>query len=146
MGHRPHRPEQDDTGARSGSGFALAGIKLVIGDRRLLAIAGLIWLVGFYVAAEALAVPYVAEIDAPYNAVGVLMSSMVIGTAIGALLVAKLNADWRRRLTVPLAAAAGVPLMVPPRRRCGHVCTVDARRGLPRLRRARPGAVRPVRP
>jgi len=107
----PHLPEQDATGARRGSGFALAGIRLVVGDRHLLALAGLIWLVGFFVVSEALAVPYVAEIGAGDNAVGVLMSSVVIGTAIGALLVAKLNADWRRRLTVPLAVAVGVPLM-----------------------------------
>lgn len=108
----PHRPEQDGVGPPRGSGFALAGIKLVVGDRRLFALGGLVWLVGCYVVAEALAAPYAAEIGAGDEAVGLLMASVVTGTAIGSLLVAKLNADWRRRLTVPLAVAAGVPLII----------------------------------
>lgn len=107
----PHLPEHDGIGPKRGSGFALAGIRLVVGDRRLFAIAGLVWLVGCFVVAEALAAPYAAEIGAGDEAVGVLMASVVIGTAIGALLVARLNSDWRRRLTVPLAVAVGVPLM-----------------------------------
>jgi predicted MFS family arabinose efflux permease len=110
-GVSPHLPEQDGTSARRGSGFALAGIKLVVGNRQLFALGGLVWMVGFYVVAEALAVPYVAEIGAGDESVGILMASVVIGTAIGALLVAKLSTDWRRRLTVPLAVAVGVPLM-----------------------------------
>lgn len=107
----PHLPEDDGIGPKRGSGFALAGIRLVVGDRRLFAIAGLVWLVGCFVVAEALAAPYAAEIGAGDEAVGVLMASVVVGTAIGALLVARLNSDWRRRLTVPLAVAVGVPLM-----------------------------------
>jgi predicted MFS family arabinose efflux permease len=67
-----------------------------------------VWLVGFYVTAEALAAPYVAEIGAGEEAVGVLMASVVIGAAVGSLLVARLNSDWRRRLVVPLAVAVGV--------------------------------------
>jgi predicted MFS family arabinose efflux permease len=107
----PHLPEHDGTGPERGSGFALAGIKLVVGDRRLFATAGLVWLVGCYVVAEALAAPYAAEIGAGDEAVGVLMASVVVGTAIGALLVARLDTEWRRRLTVPLAVAVGIPLM-----------------------------------
>lgn len=112
FGVGPHLPEHEDASSKRGSGFALAGIRLVVGDRRLFATAGLVWLVGFYVTAEALAAPYVAEIGADKEAVGVLMASVVIGTAIGALLVAKLNSDWRRRLVVPLAVAAGVVFSV----------------------------------
>jgi len=108
FGVGPHIPEHDDPSAKRGSGFALAGIKLVVGDRRLFATAGLVWLVGFYVVAEALAAPYVAEIGAGEEAVGLLMACVVVGTAIGALLVARLNGEWRRRLVVPLAVAAGV--------------------------------------
>lgn len=110
FGIGPHVPEHDDPSSRRGSGFALAGIRLVVGDKRLLAIAGLVWLVGFYVVAEALAAPYAAEIGAGRESVGLLMSSIVIGTAIGALLVARLGTEWRRRLTVPLAVAAGLAL------------------------------------
>ncbi|KPC75225.1 hypothetical protein ADL26_08245, partial [Thermoactinomyces vulgaris] len=57
----PHLPEHDGTGPKRGSGFALAGIKLVVGDRRLFATAGLVWLVGCYVVAEALAAHYRAR-------------------------------------------------------------------------------------
>ncbi|RRS01277.1 MFS transporter [Glycomyces terrestris] len=106
----PHLPERDGAGPARGSGFALAGIRLVVGDRRLLAVAGLVWLVGCYVVAEALAAPYAAQIGAGGEAAGVLMASVVVGTAIGSLLVAKLDGAWRRRLVVPLAVAAGVPL------------------------------------
>jgi predicted MFS family arabinose efflux permease len=110
-GVSPHLPEQDGTSSKRGSGFALAGIRLVVGNRHLFAIAGLVWMVGCFVVAEALAAPYAAEIGAGEEAVGILMASVVVGTAVGALLVARLNSDWRRRLTVPLAVAVGVPLM-----------------------------------
>lgn len=106
-----HLPDGSSVGPSRGSGFALAGIKLVVGDRRLLALAGLVWLVGCFVVAEALAAPYVAEIDAGEEAIGLLMAAVVIGAAVGSLLVARLSSEWRRRLTVPLAVAVGVPLM-----------------------------------
>ncbi|SDK90704.1 Predicted arabinose efflux permease, MFS family [Glycomyces sambucus] len=109
LGLRPHLPETDGT-STAARGFALAGIKLVAGDRRLMGLAALVWTFGLFVVPEAVAAPYAAEIGAGEAAVGLLMAADVVGMVIGALLVARLGADLRRRLTVPLAFAAGLPL------------------------------------
>lgn len=110
-----HRPEPepeptDGPGSRSGR-FALAGIALVVADRRLLGLASLVWLYGCFVVPEALAAPYAEQTGAGDAAVGALMAADVVGTVVGAVLVARLGATSRRRLTVPLAAATGLPLL-----------------------------------
>lgn len=115
-GLRPHRPEGPplESGGRStgrNGGFALAGIALVAKDRRLLGLASLVWIFGFYLAPEALAIPYAHQIGAGEAAVGVLMAADVAGMVIGAFLVARLGPELRQRLMVPLAAAAGLPLL-----------------------------------
>lgn len=112
FGIRPHRPEPDpaETGSRR-TGFALAGFRLIAGDRRLLGLAALIWLFGFYVAPEALAAPYADQLGLGEAAVGTLMAADVVGMTIGALAAAKLGALSRRRLMVPLAVASGLPLL-----------------------------------
>lgn len=117
FGIGPHRP---DAGAGVGAaadrgvrGFALAGIRLVFGDRRLLGLAGLIWLYGFFIAPEALAAPYAAELGAGTIAVGLLMAADPAGALIGTLLITRLIPFApRQRLMVPLALATGVPLML----------------------------------
>jgi MFS family permease len=111
-GLRPHVPEPEP-GGRSGSrsGFALAGIRYVAADRRLLGLASLTWIFGCFVVPEALAAPYAAQIGAGEAAVGWLMAADVIGAAVGTFLVARFRPVLRRRLTVPLAAATGIPLV-----------------------------------
>ncbi|GAA4051428.1 MFS transporter [Nonomuraea soli] len=109
-GIRAHRPQPDDLGRPAG-GFALAGIRYVTGDRRLFGLAALVWLFGCYVVPEALAAPYAAQIGAGEAAVGSLMAADVVGGAVGAVIVAKFGAVLRRRLTVPLAVASGLPLI-----------------------------------
>lgn len=113
-GLRPHLPETGgDTGNSAPKGrFALAGVRLVARNRSLMGLAALAWTFGFYVVPESLAAPYVAEIGAGASAVGLLMAADVAGMAIGGLLVARLGTEVRRRLTVPLAFAAGLPLVV----------------------------------
>lgn len=109
----PHHPEpepSDETGSRTGR-FALAGITLVAADRRLMGLASLIWLIGCFVVPEALAAPYAEQTGAGDTAVGTLMAADVIGTVLGAVLVARLGPTLRQRLTVPLAAATGLPLL-----------------------------------
>jgi MFS family permease len=81
-------------------------------DRRLLGLASLIWLFAFFLAPEALAAPYAHQIGAGEAAVGVLMAANVVGAVIGALVVARIRPDLRPRLTVPLAVATGIPLLV----------------------------------
>ncbi len=111
-GLRPHLPatESDGTASRA-SGFALAGIRLVAANRNLMGLAALVWMFGFFVVPEAMAAPYAAEIGGGEAVVGVLMAADVVGMVIGGLLVAKLGTGLRRRLTVPLAIAAGLPLV-----------------------------------
>lgn len=109
-GIRAHRPRPEDPG-RTAGGFALAGIRYVTGDRRLFGLAAVVWLFGCYVVPEALAAPYAAQIGAGEAAVGSLMAADVIGGAVGAVIVARFGAVLRRRLTVPLAVASGLPLI-----------------------------------
>ena len=111
-GLRPHRPESDPSDAgRPKGGFALAGIAFVAADRRLMGLAALRWLYGLYVVPEVLAAPYAEQTGADQAAVGTLMAADVTGSVIGAVLVARLGPTLRRRLTVPLAVATGIPLM-----------------------------------
>ncbi|MFC3495716.1 MFS transporter [Glycomyces rhizosphaerae] len=111
-GLRPHLPEPDSAGSSSrASGFALAGIRLVAGNRNLMGLASLVWMFGFFVVPEAMAAPYAAELGEGEAAVGLLMAADVVGMVVGALLVARLRTGLRRRLTVPLAFAAGLPLV-----------------------------------
>ncbi|GAA2276122.1 MFS transporter [Glycomyces scopariae] len=112
VGLRPHLPDAATAGAGTRSGFALAGIRYVTADRRLLGLAGMTWLFGCFVVPEALAVPYAAQIGAGNAAVGWLMAADVVGAAVGMILVARLGPTLRRNLTIPLAAATGVPLVL----------------------------------
>lgn len=114
-GLRPHRPGTGAPGSsgagRRPSGFALAGVRLVVGDRRLLGLVSLIWLFGLFLGPEALAAPYADQIGAGAAAVGLLMAADVIGSVIGAAFVTRVRREWRDRLTVPLAVATGLPLV-----------------------------------
>jgi MFS family permease len=107
----PHLPDPPGEAATGRAGFALGGVRHVLGDRTLLGVASLIWVFGFFVVPEALAAPYAAEIGAGEAAVGILMAGDVTGMAIGAVVVARFGAASRRRMLVPLAAATGLPLM-----------------------------------
>lgn len=107
----PHLPEPSGEAATGRAGFALGGVRHVLGDRILLGFASLIWIFGFFVVPEALAAPYAAEVGADEAAVGLLMAGDVTGMAIGAIVVAKFGAASRRRMLVPLAAATGLPLI-----------------------------------
>ena len=109
----PHRPELEPDGeAGPGGGrFAFAGIALVAADRRLMGLASLVWLFGFFVVPEALAAPYAEQIGVGQAAVGALMAANLVGMVIGAVLVARLRTTVRRRLTVPLGFATGLPLV-----------------------------------
>jgi MFS family permease len=90
-----------------------AGLVLVFGDRRLRALVLLAWLCSFYVAPEALAVPYAHSQGAGPVAVGLLLAANPVGSTTGALVVGRfVSASTRRRWMLPMAALTGVPLMV----------------------------------
>ncbi|RSM75862.1 MFS transporter [Kibdelosporangium aridum] len=89
------------------------GLRLVAGDGRLRVLAVLAWMIGLSVVPEGLAVPYAAEIGASPAAVGLLLAADPLGMAIGAFVLGRFVRPERRvRLMGPLAAAAGIPLLV----------------------------------
>jgi MFS family permease len=77
---------------------------------RTLAVA--VWLVGCYVAPEALAVPFADELRADPTAVGFLMAADPAGSVVGAVVVSRWMPEaWRERAIIPAAALAGLPLV-----------------------------------
>ncbi|WP_378211952.1 MFS transporter [Actinoallomurus acaciae] len=109
----PHRPAPDAAAQGGTRAFATAGIRLLVRDRRLAGLAGLIWLFGFFIAPEALAAPYAHELHSGSTAVGLLMAADPVGAFAGTLLVTRLiPAEPRQRLMVPLALASGIPLVL----------------------------------
>lgn len=79
--------------------------------RRVRGLIGLSWLVGFFVVPEGLAAPYADSLGSLAFAVGVLMAADPIGSILGVWVVARLPPQTRERLIVPLAVAAGLPLL-----------------------------------
>jgi predicted MFS family arabinose efflux permease len=115
-GIRPHRPAPasgSDAGIPDGTDGRRrqTGFGLVRRDRQLLCLASLVWLYGFFLAPEALAVPYAQQIGVGDSAVGVLMAANVCGAMVGTLLVTRIRPERRERLTLPLALATGAPLV-----------------------------------
>ncbi|MFF4292446.1 MFS transporter [Streptomyces vinaceus] len=91
----------------------LAGLRAVIGDRRLRALTLLFWLPPvFVIAPEALLVPYADGIGAGTAALGVMMCALPVGTIAGELWAGSaLGPHARSRLVAPLAAAGLLPLL-----------------------------------
>lgn len=91
----------------------LAGLRAVLGDRRLRALTLLSWLPPvFVIAPEALLAPYVDGIGAGTAALGVMMCALPVGTIAGELWAGSvLSARSRSRLVAPLAAAGMLPLL-----------------------------------
>src|ERR1700730_8536706 len=105
----PHRPAGGQ-GTGTTSRFALAGLGVIFGDRRLTGLASMLWLYGFYLAPTALAAPYAHQIGAGKAVVGVLMAADLPGAVLGGLLVARIPPAARSRLMVSLAIVTGLPL------------------------------------
>ncbi|MFC4587621.1 MFS transporter [Sphaerisporangium corydalis] len=102
-------PPPDGAGPRPWSGGA-AG--LILGDPRLRSLLGLALLAGFYLAPEALAVPYAAGLGAGPAAAGLLMTAIPAGSVIGILVFCRLaGPEARLRHSGPLAVLASVPLL-----------------------------------
>ncbi|TDU75913.1 MFS transporter [Streptomyces sp. KS 21] len=92
----------------------LAGLRAVLGDRRLRVLTLLFWLPPvFVIAPEALLVPYADGIGAGTAALGVMMCALPVGTIAGELWAGSvLGPRIRSRLVAPLAAAGMLPLLV----------------------------------
>jgi MFS family permease len=98
---------------RSAGGSVLAGLRVVLGDPAVRALAVLSWLAGFYVVPEGLAAPYAAAIGTGTVGVGLLMAADPAGSVVGAFVLARwIPERLRPRLLGLLAVLAGVPLLV----------------------------------
>ena len=107
VGH--HRPRN----AVRKAGRSLSdGVRLIWSDRQLRGLLGLLYLYGFYIAPEGLAVAYAADEGAGHAAVGLLMAADPVGAIIGSLLLSRwLPAAWRSRALGPLAVVSGIPMV-----------------------------------
>jgi predicted MFS family arabinose efflux permease len=88
------------------------GGRLVWTDLRLRSLVLFACLSGFYIAGEALAVPYADGLGGGAITVGLMFAGYSAGTAAGMLLVGRLPTESRLRLLVPLSAGACAPLVV----------------------------------
>jgi MFS family permease len=92
---------------------AVAGVTDIATDPRRRALVALTWVIGCYVVPEALAVPYAAQLGAGAAVGGLLMAAYPLGSVLGAwLFVRFVPAARRPRLIGPVAAAAGLPLLL----------------------------------
>ncbi|MGW7330647.1 MFS transporter [Streptomyces sp. NPDC054840] len=92
----------------------LAGLRAVLGRRRLRALMLLFWLPPvFLVVPEALLAPYADGIGAGTAALGLMMCAMPVGTIAGELWAGSaLTARTRSRIVIPLASAGLLPLLL----------------------------------
>lgn len=90
-----------------------AGVRLVFGDRWLRSLVGVAWLATFYIAPEAIAVPYARSQGGGPVAVGMLLAANPIGAVIGNMLITSRRASEQavQRWMMPMAAACGLPLV-----------------------------------
>ncbi len=110
-----HRP----AGARTAESHGVLRAS-VTGNTSLLAdarVRGLLlaqWLPAWFVTgAESLIVPYTASIGRPAGSAGVLLAALPVGMLVGDLVVGRcLRPAVRERLSLPLAAGMGLPLLV----------------------------------
>ncbi|MFF1780063.1 MFS transporter [Streptomyces virginiae] len=92
----------------------LAGLRAVLGRRRLRALMLLFWLPPvFLVVPEALLAPYADGIGVGTAALGLMMCAMPVGTIAGELWAGSaLTARTRSRIVIPLASAGLLPILL----------------------------------
>jgi MFS family permease len=89
-----------------------AGLRAVFGDANLRTLVALAWLAGVYVVPEGLAAPYAAGFGSGPLSIGLLLASAPAGMMVASLLFVRLlDGRGRRRLMVPMAVGAGLPLI-----------------------------------
>jgi MFS family permease len=88
------------------------GIRIVFGDRTLLALLLFGWLAGFYIVPEGLAAPYAHSLHGTTVTVGLLMAAMPFGMVAGAFLLGRIaTPSARTRMMGWLAILSCVPLI-----------------------------------
>ncbi|MGE7388540.1 MFS transporter [Streptomyces sp. NPDC004126] len=108
------RPARAAAGSGAVRESPAAGLRAVLGGRRLRALTLLCWLPpAFAVVPEALLAPYTEDVGAGTVTLGVLMCALPVGTVAGELWAGSaLTARTRSRITAPLAAVSLLPLLL----------------------------------
>jgi predicted MFS family arabinose efflux permease len=106
-------PDRDIGGAVSPLTGAMAGLRLVFGDRPLRTLTGFGWLVAFYAVPQGIAAPYAAALGGGPVATGLVLASTAAATAVGTPLFARFARPRRRTaLMGPLAVLTCATLML----------------------------------
>ncbi|HET6705311.1 MFS transporter [Amycolatopsis sp.] len=88
-----------------------AGWTVVVGDRRRLALVALGCVSGIYIAGEAIAAPYAAELGGGAAVVGLLLGAYALGNVLGMAALSRIPPARRERLLGPLAVLACAALL-----------------------------------
>jgi MFS family permease len=108
-GVRPRAPRADP-GIRWWQ-HVRAGWTVVVGDRRRLALVALGCVSGIYIAGEAIAAPYAAELGGGAVVVGLLLGAFALGNVLGMAALSRIPPPRRARLLGPLAVLACAALL-----------------------------------
>ncbi|MEU4253338.1 MFS transporter, partial [Amycolatopsis sp. NPDC026612] len=108
-GVRP-RPPRAESGVRWWR-HVRAGWTVVVGDRRRLALVALGCVSGLYIAGEAIAAPYAAELGGGAVVVGLLLGAYALGNVLGMAALSRIPPARRGRLLGPLAVLACAALL-----------------------------------
>ncbi|MGD0247169.1 MAG: MFS transporter [Streptosporangiaceae bacterium] len=105
-------PARDGAARTSLWSASADGVRLVFGNRLLLALLLFGWLAGFYIVPEGLAAPYARSLHGSALTVGLLMAAVPLGTVIGAFLLGRVAApSVRMRMMGWLAILSCAPLI-----------------------------------
>jgi MFS family permease len=110
--HGRPAPARDGAARTSLWSASADGVRLVFGNRLLLALLLFGWLAGFYIVPEGLAAPYARSLHGSALTVGLLMAAVPLGTVIGAFLLGRVAApSARMRMMGWLAILSCAPLI-----------------------------------
>lgn len=104
------RPPRESSGVRWWR-HVRAGWTVVVGDRRRLALVALGCVSGIYIAGEAIAAPYAAELGGGAVVVGLLLGAYALGNVLGMAALSRIPPSRRGRLPGPLAVLACAALV-----------------------------------
>ncbi|MBV9594979.1 MAG: MFS transporter [Actinobacteria bacterium] len=105
------RQPRDDSAHDSKRSFR-AGLRAVLADQGQRVRLGVFCLLGFWIVPEGLAGPYAASVGGGSVRIGVLLTAVPAGFAVGSLVFKQLSsARISRRAVAPLAVFAGLPMI-----------------------------------
>jgi predicted MFS family arabinose efflux permease len=106
------RREASATVERRWGSDLVMGARLVATTPRLRALIAFACISGIYIAGEALAAPYAAELGGGPTLVGLLFAGFAAGAVAGMVLLARFSAEFRLRALPPLAVCSCLPLVL----------------------------------